>query len=234
MAEQNKDSTATITQPLVAILGFAAFALGVGGQLCVPSPTHNVAQYTGRLTFLTVQTNWIGTFYFLGVILATIFEVKSLNTVLRRLFPLVFSLGAFLTIAYYALDHFNPKSAKLRQGWFDDGYLYVHWSAHVEHALALPAVLLYAKNFNFVPSRSDVPPFVGGYATLYLGFTHVLHHKTGGWVYPIFTDIQNSAGNPGLLVFQMALVSVFVALGYLGCWLTNPTSAEGSKGSKES
>lgn len=232
MAERKEVST-TITHPLVAVLGFAIFVVGFGAQFCVPAPTANFAQYAGRLTFLTVQTNCIGCLYFLGVVLASVFGVKSLNSVLRRLFPLMFSLGMFLTLAYYALDHFNPKAAKKRKQWFDNGHLYVHWSTHAEHAFALPAVLLYAKNFNLAPSRSDVPLFVGGYASLYLCFTFVTNQLTGEWVYPIFTDVQNNAGDTALVVFLLALVSLCVALGYLGCWLVEPTSTEGTKGSKQ-
>ena len=33
----------------------------------------------------------------------------------RCLFPLVFGIGAFLTPAYYLLDHFNPKKIQLRK-----------------------------------------------------------------------------------------------------------------------
>jgi hypothetical protein len=168
--------------------------------------------------------------YFLGVVLATIFNVSSLKPSLRRLYPLVFSLGVFLTLAYYGLDHFNPESIKIREQWSTE-YPHVYLAAHLEHCLALPVVLVYARNFNLVPSRHDVPLWVGGYASSYLGFTFVTKQLTGEWVYPIFNDVENNAGPVALTIFLAVMVSIIMAFGYLGCWLTSPT--EERKDSKQ-
>ena len=71
------------------------------------------SRYLGRFTFLTVQSNFILTGYFgFATACAAVgggsSSSRKLDAFAVRTFPLVFSLGAFLTFAYYGLDHFNP------------------------------------------------------------------------------------------------------------------------------
>merc|ERR1712032_284924 len=149
--------------------------VAIGTNVFLSCPLHTVrpaiAAYTGRfscVTNLSVQSNWIGTVYFFCAVLATCFGFTFLEKVLVRLFPLTFGLGFFLTIAYYALDHFNPEAVKIRRSLFQKGYKYVYVVAHLEHVFALPAVVLYARNFNATPRSSDIVGLVGGYAVAYL------------------------------------------------------------------
>jgi hypothetical protein len=55
-----------VTPPWVALVCFAGFAVELGAVVLMPGPALTrpvVTQYTGWLTFLTVQTNCIGTLY---------------------------------------------------------------------------------------------------------------------------------------------------------------------------
>ena len=217
-------SRATTTP--VALLCLVAFVVELASQLIRPGPTHVSTKYTGRLTFLTVQTNCIGCLYFLGALVSSCgAKPMRLNFWLRRLFPLMFSLGIFLTVAYYALVHFTPQAKARRQYEIDNGVHYAHLLHHLEHALALPVLIIYARNFLFIPSRVDVPFYVGGFASFYLCFTVVINQLTGDWVYPIFDVVQNKGGNIVLMVFFCCLIGVFVGLGYLGCWVVEATSS---------
>ena len=119
----------------------------------------------GHLTFLTVQFNILLTVFFLASLCASIFAVPAQDAWLQRFFPLAFALGSFLTFAHYALDQFNAVSVHRRQQ--ASHHPFVQWVAHIEHALALPVVVLCAISLVPAPasqraSLGDVGMFVGG------------------------------------------------------------------------
>jgi len=181
-------------------------------------------QYFGRLTFLTVQSNILMTAYYAAVLGAVLSHenTSAQEELLVRLFPLCFSLGTFLTVAYYALDHFNPENVKKRAAFAKTGYPYVEIASHLEHGLALPAVLLFTYNLDVDipgPQVEDILRYVVGYVGFYLAFTHVNKFMTGVWVYPIIEDVSKAAGHLGRTVFLLALVCVFVAFAFLGKFL---------------
>ena len=90
----------------------------------------NKSQLLSRFTFLTSQTNFIGMVYYCVLFGCSVLRIDtgidSYQSPASTLFPLVFALGAFLTIAYYGLDHFNPESLRLRAMWCTNGYPYIH------------------------------------------------------------------------------------------------------------
>jgi len=78
-------------------------------------------KYTGRFTFLTYQTNLIGTLFFGANLLHTLGLVDA-TFVLVHGFPLVFAMSVFLTVAYYGLDHFQPANRACREEWEQKGW----------------------------------------------------------------------------------------------------------------
>mmetsp|Transcript_82185 Transcript_82185/g.137356 ORF Transcript_82185/g.137356 Transcript_82185/m.137356 type:complete len:192 (+) Transcript_82185:2-577(+) len=175
-----------------------------------------VTKYTGRFTFLTVQSNFLGVLYFLGVLLSGwVVKAPALEAILVRTFPLCFSLGFFLTPAYYVLDHFQDASKQIRQK-FSDKFPYVYVAAHLEHCFAAPAVVLYARFFTLTVGIADILFFVGGYASFYVAFSILTKCATGEWVYPVFDEVEAAGGKLGIAAFFTVLVSLFVALGFLG------------------
>ena len=156
--------------------------------------------------------------FFGASLYSALLDAPALDAVLVRLFPLAFALGVFLTLAYYALDHFNPESIRRRQ-LARRKHPYIEYGANIEHGLALPAVVLYTTSLSHsVPAASfaDVGIFVGGYISFYLVFIHINKILTGLWVYPVLVDITLQYGAIGRNVFFAALLSVFLALAGLG------------------
>ena len=201
-ATSEKDVNAVQPSPAtfipVALLGLTAFLIEIAAQLAKPPPVAAAYQYTGRITFLTVQTNCIGCLYFLGVV-ASSFGIKSerLNLWLRRLFPLMFSLGTFLTIAYYGLVHFNAKNVAAWEEKYKAGDKFVYALQHLEHIFALPMVFLYASYFQLPsPPRSDVVFYTGGFAFFYVCFAVVINKLTDDWLYNVFGDVEAAGGVP--------------------------------------
>ena len=93
-----------------AILGFVGFNVAMFMHMCAPPPhlwDPQGTKYLGKLWYLTYQTNLIGCIYF-G---ASIVGGQFLQTWLYHLFPLMFTLGVFLTVSYYGLEHFNKEAA---------------------------------------------------------------------------------------------------------------------------
>uniref|UniRef100_A0A7S2W0L7 Uncharacterized protein n=1 Tax=Rhizochromulina marina TaxID=1034831 RepID=A0A7S2W0L7_9STRA len=216
--------------PLVPVLvasicaGVQLIALAANAFMSVPpSKIFPVqTQYFGRLTFLTVQSNLLMTAYSASLLLLCFHPDPEVGALLLRLFPLHFALGAFLTAAYYLLDHFNEDNVKKRQLWEKD-YPFVHLAAHLEHGLALPAVLYLCFQFPTgpgtlppLPSDQDVLVFVGGYVAFYMAQTHLNKALTGLWVYPIFDDVTRKAGALGRCAFLVVLTTIVVLLGFGG------------------
>ena len=65
-------------------------------------------------------------------------------------------LGTFLTIAYYALDHYNPESIKRRKYWTRHGYPYCGLNGHLVHFGALPRFC------TWFPYDPDLPLMIFG------------------------------------------------------------------------
>jgi len=158
------------------------------------------------------QTNLICAAFYLAVLF-------GLKTIAVTLYPLAFALGTFLTVAYYGLDHFNLEQAKRRRAW-ERLYPWVHFSAHGEHALALPLTLLYAcvgrDRALALPSTGDVALYVGGYMAFYLTLTHVNKWATGMWIYPVFDDVTKAGGATGRVAFLAVLCGVIISFAFVG------------------
>jgi len=177
--------------------------------------------YTGRYTYLTVQTNIILLVYYAVTTMTSILETRVIDGTLIALYPLVFALGSFVTIAYYLLDHWNPEQIKKRITWAKRGYNFLEFDSHLEHGFAFPGVVLYQYAMvttasSYRPSYSDVVMFVGGYMLFFLAFTHVIKHLTGVWVYPIIEDVSRFGGIAGRWALFATLMLVFMGLGSLG------------------
>ena len=56
-------------------------------------------KYTGKATFLTFQTNCIGTVFFF-INLLHVLGVVNAHSLLVHAFPLIFALSTFLTLAF--------------------------------------------------------------------------------------------------------------------------------------
>ena len=145
----------------------------------------------------------------------------GLDSVVVQLFPLAFALGSFLTVAYYGLDHFNPENVKRRAHFSVRGYPYIGISAHTQHGLALPLVVLHASRLQMEakPEDSTILLTVGGYLAFYITYTFVNKAVSGAWVYPIIDDAQKAAGMAGVCIFVVCLCAVIAGCAYVGCWL---------------
>eukprot|EP01062_Namystynia_karyoxenos_P070200 TRINITY_DN65591_c0_g1_i1.p3 TRINITY_DN65591_c0_g1~~TRINITY_DN65591_c0_g1_i1.p3 ORF type:complete len:249 (+),score=84.91 TRINITY_DN65591_c0_g1_i1:79-747(+) len=183
------------------------------------------SRYLGRFSFLTFQTNVVCTAYFAAAVRA-LWGGSELGTHLwlRRLFPMVFGLGSFLTLAYYALDHFNPVSTQRRAHYKQNGYPLIGMAAHGEHCFALPLVVLQALNWSGpAPSFREGLPYTAGFMAWYLFMTHANRLVTGAWIYPVIDDVEAKGGAVGRCAFFLGLTGACVALSALGTSLVRPS-----------
>ena len=160
--------------------------------------------------------------YFLASLISIIAPSASLvrSVWLVKFFPLVFALGTFLTLAYYALDHFNAENHR-RKEKHREKYPYVHVASHLEHGHALPCVLLHSVAMVFktaeLPSRYEVAVSVGGYMAFYLVLIHLNRALTGRWPYAVIDDVTAKGGALARTAFFALLVGLcfLLALGGL-------------------
>ena len=55
--------------------------------------------------------------YYILVVVDALNPSAATNKAVAKLFPLFFALGVFLTLAYYVLDHPNPKNLDQKNYW---------------------------------------------------------------------------------------------------------------------
>ena len=206
----------------VSLAGFIGFAIELASSKLEPPWQLNknpALKMLGQFSWLTFQTNCIGTIYFAVAVLSSL--GFGLDAFVIQLYPLVFALGSFLTVSYYALDHFNPENLKRRLHFAQNGFPWIGTSAHTQHALALPLVVMHALCLQvaMTPDDTTILLTVGGYLAFYLGFTFVNKKVSGAWVYPVFDDAQKAGGRAGPYIFACILGALVVGLAYVGCWL---------------
>ena len=90
----------------------------------------------------------------------------------------------------------------------------------MEHALALPVVLLTAFTIEGGVSEADLV-FTAAFAAYYMVLATGLRLCTGKWVYPIFTDVAAAGGVVGVAVFMVVLTGFLMLLSWVGIWLAN-------------
>ncbi|CAK0855465.1 unnamed protein product [Prorocentrum cordatum] len=190
---------------------------GVPPQLCNPVPT----RYFGRLVFLTVQTNILNTMYFACCIITAVLDIPHLEKVVVEAFPLSFGLGVFLTIGYYALDHFNPIAVQTRKKWSEEGYPHIVWRCHTDHIFALPSSILAALVFTTPQgaTASNWKAITLSYGLLYTVLLHINALLTGAWPYAIIEDIMKKSGSLGRTMFLAVIISLILMFATLGHWI---------------
>jgi len=204
---------------IVCCASYFAAQLGI---LFIPPPSLTqpvVSRYLGRLTFLTNQTNLICFLYYLASVMNAL-AVVDLDAFLVGWFPLIFSLGLFLTPAYYGLDHFNKKKIEIRQLWARKGYPHITFGSNLIHGLSLPTTLLAVLFFGTAPTTKQVLS-----AELYIFFYLVLiivnRLATGEYVYPFIADAQRKMGLMGPVLVLGVLFSIGVSFGFLGALIVS-------------
>jgi hypothetical protein len=185
-------------------------------------------KYLGKWAFLTRWTNFICFVYYLVNLLAELGIARSLlRPVIIEGFPLVFSLGIFLTVAYYALVHFNPADRQRFKRLYDEGWRQglenVYFQNHACHALALPASLLHARVVGLEGYRGTywLVCVMGAYLTVITAN----RAATQFWVYPIQDQIEAKHGMPGALAFLVVLSAVLYSFAEIG-FVLNDGSVE--------
>ena len=134
---------------VASLMGFGTSLISYHTQIPSPyewkrvKPEYVVGLVFGRFTFLTYQTIVIGTIFSLIAFAAAI-GYSVLDPLVRDLFPLVFTVGFFLTPAHYGLNHWNPAQILVRQEWAQLGYAHGDLAVHLQHAPATPLTVLLA------------------------------------------------------------------------------------------
>ena len=126
-------------------------------QSPLPAPLAAATKYLGHWCYLTYQTNVLSTLYFGASVVACVAPSAALDTALMALYPLFFTLGVFITTAYYALDHTNPTNVRIKSSLQRQGWRWIWVSSHVEHALSLPIAILYACSIRCAPPPHTAP-----------------------------------------------------------------------------
>jgi len=204
----------------LCFVGFAvalvsAHTMAVPPHVFAPQPT----KYLGRWVYLTYWSNVTGVMYYSASLLDTSGKWRQ---PLLDLFPLMFAVGCFLTLAYYGLDHFNVEVIRQKERCRSE-YPYVHLAAHLEHGHALPLVLLHA--FALDVSGLQVPDsylytsavlYILCFILCYLLTIHLNRIWTGSWTYSVIDDVTHAYGNVGRFGFFFTLAAAFVVFGIVG------------------
>jgi hypothetical protein len=214
----------------VCLLNYA-IAVWSGIYLGVPPKVYNptVTKIFGNFVYLTYCANFVGACYFSAHWLAAVSGNDALDAALVRLFPVTFTLGCFMSVAYYGLDYFNEDNRR-RKAAQKKHYPYCEVSSHLEHGLPLPTVLGFALSLRVDPASDagsvaaqlrqqsfDLPIFI-----CMCGYVAMLHYNksaTGLWAYGLFDDVTRSAGVAGRCALVAALMLAALALSRFGIWL---------------
>ena len=214
----------TIPTAAAGFVGFYAALLAAHMWAAPPQLFDpQAAKYLGRWLYLTYQSNVICCVYFGVALFDATLGGGAWSAPLMRFFPLVFSLGGFLSLAYYSLDHFNPENVRRKERCRSE-YPYVHWCSHIEHGHAAPLVLLHAALLECpqrvaLPTSYDVHFFVSVFILFYVVLVHANHFCTGRWPYAIIDDVTRIGGTALRIFFFVVLACAFVALGLGGAEL---------------
>eukprot|EP01062_Namystynia_karyoxenos_P071521 TRINITY_DN67086_c0_g1_i1.p1 TRINITY_DN67086_c0_g1~~TRINITY_DN67086_c0_g1_i1.p1 ORF type:complete len:254 (+),score=60.77 TRINITY_DN67086_c0_g1_i1:94-762(+) len=216
----------------VAVAGANAAAFGiqlVSHYLGVPCEkwAPDLLRYLGRVAYLTYQTNVMGTCYCAAALQqAWLGAAIGDSPWLRRLFPLVFGLSSFVTVAYYALEHFNPVTVQGVRYWEKHGYPSMRYVAHSKHVFALPVVVVQAVTWRGpAPSLEEGLPYIAAFMTWYVGMTHVNKWATGLWIYPVTEAVEKKYGTVGRCSFFGVLAALCAASASAGAWLAQRSAA---------
>ena len=218
----------------VALIGVSLYSLCMYSSSYWAAKPQDFApiltKYTGRWSFLTFHSNFLNFVYWLLLLLTCISKkrITSLEKFCIQIYPLMFTLGVFICVGYYALDHFNPVNMSRKIMLQQTKYPMIFYSSHCEHGHALPAALLLAFNlrknddlFKNIPTVSDVFYMVGGYIIFYLIEVHWIYYNTGEWVYPVIKDVTMQGGDIARIAFLGILTGINILLGLAGLVLVN-------------
>uniref|UniRef100_A0A7S4JG79 Uncharacterized protein n=1 Tax=Paramoeba aestuarina TaxID=180227 RepID=A0A7S4JG79_9EUKA len=208
----------------VALFCLASFyCQNFSAKLDVPVAVSNpkLATYFGRYCYLTATTNLFGCFYYTAY-LVTFFwrdDDNLLLYVLARLFPLMFALGVFVTVAYYVLDHFVAERVTERKRYVKNGYPHLGIARHLEHMFGAAAVCAHAWTFgDYIGDQLVEQCIAGAFTTIviffayYVSLTHLNYQLVNQWPYPVIDLVQRKGGMIGVVAFEMILMGVVMGL----------------------
>eukprot|EP00211_Chloroparvula_japonica_P014159 CAMPEP_0119129586 /NCGR_PEP_ID=MMETSP1310-20130426/7270_1 /TAXON_ID=464262 /ORGANISM="Genus nov. species nov., Strain RCC2339" /LENGTH=248 /DNA_ID=CAMNT_0007120017 /DNA_START=105 /DNA_END=851 /DNA_ORIENTATION=+ len=190
-----------------------------------------VTKFLGKLTFLTIITLYLTLIYFVFLLVASVTGHRRLNVLALQAFPVFFALNMFVTIAYYALDHFDARSMArkelaMTEGF--DGIIYenIFLASHVVHMPGGVMALLMARHMHRVGNATAPVWTTTTYVTLagvfaYIMQIHVLHLLTGAWIYPVLEHVSHALGIVGVIALEAALSVTVLGFAYCGLLLFN-------------
>ncbi|XP_019869344.1 androgen-induced gene 1 protein [Aethina tumida] len=187
----------------------------------IPKEVHNRGEkwdYSGKLKYLTYWDALLQGFFFTICLLndligsnevapkKTPFIRKVKDILLPSLaFPISFFVGATFWALYFidrelvfpkALDPFFPT-----------------WLNHVMHTNIMIFILIeLATSFRRYPSRKVGISILAVFSISYLVWIHIIHAKTGFWVYPVLEVLPTA----GRIVFFVACLFMFIGFYLLG------------------
>ncbi len=224
----------SILPPWIALIGVTFYSLCMYSSVNWAAKPKDFApvltQYTGRWSFLTFHSNFLNFLYWWILLFVSIKKkkFKKIEKFCIYIYPLMFTLGVFICVGYYTLDHFNPVNMSRKIMLQQTKYPMIFYSSHCEHGHALPLSLLLAfnlkkndSNLKNIPDVSNVIYMVGGYVIFYLIEVHWIYYNTGEWVYPIIKDITMQGGDMARIIFLGILTGINILLGLIGLVLLN-------------
>ena len=136
--------------------------------------------------------------------------------IVRLLYPLAFSLGVILTPLYYGLNHFVAEKIRLDGVWIKKGWVWIPLANHLEHAHALPLMLLdAARSAHAVTTDAEIYVVCGGYIGLYLSITLAAEAHPRVLGLPGVRRGRGQVWAGGLLAIAVPVVSIALGLGFV-------------------
>ena len=170
----------------------------------------------GKWKYLTFLNMWFQLVYFSISFLNSIFgshatDKKSASTLQRirdyYFATIAFPIGQFVGIVFWTL--FTIDRELIFPKRFDD--FFPNHINHMMHTTVIPAQLLeMILLYHAYPSKKSGMATIFSFSMIYLGWTLVIAHVSGIWVYPIFEILT-----PPIRLVFMAVCSIVACFLYL-------------------
>jgi len=238
----------TIINKKVALFCFSLYCLCMYSSLNWAAEPKDFAPkltvYTGRLSFLTYHSNVLNFLYWCLIVIVcfVLSKTNKYKSILERwivkLFPLMFTLASFISLGYYALDHFNPINMSKKNALSRGKYPMIWASSHCEHAHGIIAAILMALfmkrlPYSNEPTVNDCLYQVPSYIFFYLIEVHWIYYNTGEWVYPVLKDVTLQGGALARILLMITLAGINVLFGLIGLAIFNSRQADSLGSSTE-
>jgi hypothetical protein len=165
-----------------------------------------------NLIFLTSQTNWLLTFYFIFSFFADLMHNHHLKKKLRHFSGVLFALGSFICFGYFGLVHHSKfVQDKIREGVDPNFLMFMYWTHLNSFIFVFFDLVVLSSEGHTLHTKNDMK-YSFYYNCFYQSWSFIMFKLNGIWPYPF----QNELNSIQLIVLNVILMLVLFAICYVG------------------